>query len=83
MLQQKKLERPPTLLLASLEVRFTDNPSQEEVGDANFNISYGPGEWLNGRLVYDQVSFAGVKFPKQEISIVTSVRISPRQRRLI
>ena len=64
------------------KVRFTDDPSLEQVPDVNFNISYASGEWLNGRLVYDQVSVDGVKVSKQEIAIVTSVRISPRQRRL-
>jgi hypothetical protein len=64
------------------KVRFTDDPSLEQVPDVNFNISYVSGEWLNGRLVYDEVSVDGVKVPKQEIAVVTSVRISSLQRHL-
>ncbi|KAE8451025.1 hypothetical protein EG329_004697 [Mollisiaceae sp. DMI_Dod_QoI] len=37
--------------------------------DSNFNISYADGEYLNGHVGYDTVSFAGITIQRQEISL--------------
>jgi hypothetical protein len=50
------------------------DPSQsstiQPVDNANFNITYGDGEFLNGVPAKDTVSVAGLTVPGQEISLV-------------
>lgn len=48
---------------------YTPDSSFVRIPDENFNISYGDGEYLNGILGYDVVTFAGIAVSKQEVAL--------------
>jgi hypothetical protein len=39
------------------------------IPDENFNVSYGDGEYLNGFLGYDMVTFSGITVQQQEVAL--------------
>lgn len=38
--------------------------------DRNFNISYADGEFLNGAMLYENITLAGITVPQQEMGLV-------------
>ena len=50
---------------------FTPDSSFQQIPNENFNTSYGSGEFINGILGTDTVTFANLTIPKQEIALAT------------
>ena len=50
---------------------FTPDSSFQQISNENFNISYGSGEFINGVLGTDTVTFANLTIPNQEIAVAT------------
>jgi len=48
---------------------YTPDSSFVSIPDENFNITYGDGEYLNGILGYDTVTFAGIVVTNQEVAL--------------
>ena len=48
---------------------YTPDSTFVQIPDENFNITYGDGEYLNGIVGYDQVTFSGITVPKQEVAL--------------
>ncbi|GAB7349292.1 hypothetical protein MBLNU459_g8436t2 [Dothideomycetes sp. NU459] len=40
------------------------------IANRNFNISYADGEFLNGAMLYENITLAGIAVPQQEIALV-------------
>lgn len=40
------------------------------ISNLNFNISYGDGEFLNGRMGYEDVCLAGIQVLRQQVAVV-------------
>lgn len=49
---------------------YTLSPTAIEIPSENFNISYADGEFLNGALYTENVTFAGVSVSQQELAVV-------------
>lgn len=49
---------------------YTLSPTAVIIQDQNFNISYADGEFLNGDMMYDNVTLANVLVPQQQMGLV-------------
>ncbi|KUJ24357.1 uncharacterized protein LY89DRAFT_745190 [Mollisia scopiformis] len=45
------------------------SPTFSPLPNTNFNISYADGEYLNGQVGLETITFAGITVPKQEIAL--------------
>ena len=50
---------------------YSPTSTLHTIENENFNISYQDGEWLNGVMVREDVSLAGITVKQQEIALVT------------
>lgn len=54
---------------------YTPDSTFTPIPDENFNISYADGEYLNGFLGYDVVTFSGITVQQQEVALGQYTRV--------
>ncbi|KAJ9620169.1 hypothetical protein H2203_007934 [Taxawa tesnikishii (nom. ined.)] len=49
---------------------YIPSPTFQQIPSQNFNISYADGEFLTGIMGYENMTFATIKVPQQEMAVV-------------